>query len=67
MTGTVAAATVTSQVAVLLWSTVVTVMVAVPSATAVTLPSVSTVAILVSLLFHVTVLLVASVKAVLWR
>ena len=58
VTGTVAAATVTAQVAVLPPSSVVTVMVAVPGATAVTTPSV-TVAMLASLVLHVTFLLVA--------
>lgn len=51
--------TVTEQVAVKLPSSVVTVMVAVPAATAVTLPVLSTVATLVSLEDQVTFLLVA--------
>ena len=59
MTGTVAAVTVTTQVAVLLPSSVVAVMVAVPGATAVTLPLVSTVATPGALLSQVTDLSVA--------
>ena len=51
--------TVTVQVAVFPPSSVVTVMVAVPALLAVTVPSVSTVATLVSLLAQVTFLLVA--------
>ena len=57
-TDTTAGATVTSQLAVLLPSCVVTVMVAVPAATAVTVP-LSTVTILLSLLLQVTFLLLA--------
>ena len=53
-TGTVAADTVTTQVAVLLPSTVVTVMVAVPVALAVTTPALLTVAAVVLLELHVT-------------
>ena len=56
VTGTV---TVTAQVAVLLPSAVVTVIVAVPDATAVTFPAVETVATLVLLLLQVTFLFVA--------
>ena len=56
VTGTV---TVTAQVAVLLPSVVVTVIVAVPAAPAVTFPAVETVATLVLLLLQVTFLFVA--------
>ena len=60
VTGTV---TVTAQVAVLLPSAVVTVIVAVPDATAVTFPEVETVATLVLLLLQVTFLFVALLGA----
>ncbi len=60
VTGTI---TVTTQVAVLPPSSVVTVMSAVPAATAVTKPASSTVAMSLSLLVHDTFLLVASVGA----
>jgi hypothetical protein len=60
VTGTGTGATVTEQVAVLLPSAVVTVMVALPADTAVTLPLEDTVATEGALLIHVTVLTVAS-------
>ena len=60
VTGKTSAATVTAQVAVKLPSVVVTVMVAVPTATAVTLPSASTVATVSSSEVQVTLLSVAS-------
>ena len=59
VTATVAALTVTVQVAFLFPSAVVTVMVAVPAATAVTLPFESTFATLVLLELQLTFLLVA--------
>jgi hypothetical protein len=52
--------TVTAQIAVLPWSAVVTVMVAVPAFTPVTRPASETVATLVALLLHVTAAFVAS-------
>ena len=63
VTFTTAAVTVTVQLAVLPPSAVVTVMVAVPGATAVTLPFSSTVAIFPSLVVHFTALLAALLGA----
>jgi hypothetical protein len=60
VTATAVALTETLQVAVLLLSTVLTVIVAVPTLTPVTTPPVDTVATVESLLLHVTFLFVAS-------